>query len=561
MCSRRLTFGGIAAAVLLVASSAVAQLDKGAQKCIDQYNNKLRLVSQQAGKSARSCIKNATKGKEANPENCIVANTDGKIAGKEAKVSALYGSKCTGSEPIQQGAAAGNAAHRDAITQLAHDFFGDPVDTFSTDKTDAKCIDKGFQRATQAFTEIIKNHRKCKKNALKAGTVLDSGDLDAVCGTLGQMDPGGKAQAKLAKLTADVGAACAANAGGEEVFDGLDASCHASAAALGTCLETLTKCRACETLNAADGQGINCDMFDNGVDDDSCSEPVVIGSHLCTMNDGGGSSLAITTQALPLNLNASGSVQIECGVVGGDGTAPCSCDVNTFDPVVIPAIGDVCVNPHSGCASGVIDCDGGTAMDVDVQGDHNIGACNTQDACSAACDAHCAGIGVNYAPVAASCEGFCQGGSNEDDACTDDSECTGGTCPGQNPPAHAGVCNCVCGGTGLGAPAAAGNLSCNVGVQINVELPTNGSCGDTVTITLPPQCGAVTTTQSTGGMTNANNTPAKNLTAYGAPATGTATSCAALMSSTTNGFALVGSLGFFDSTLGDIHSGNRFVCN
>src|SRR5690606_5254820 len=230
-------------------------------------------------------------------------------------------------------------------------------------------------------------------------------------------------------------------------------------------------------------------------------------------------------------------------------------------PVVIPAIGDVCVNPAPGCPAGKIDCDGGSALDVDVQGDHNIGACTTQAGCAAACEAHCSGIGSTYKPLASSCEGFCQGGSNEDTACTDDSQCTGGSCVGTNPPGHAGVCSCVCGGTGLGAPAGAGALSCNVGVQINVELPSNGSCGDTATIVLPPQCGAVTTEASPGGVTDANNTADKLLTAYGAPATGVSISCEDLMSSTTAGLELVGSLAFFDSTLGDVHSGNRFACN
>ena len=73
------------ALVLLLGSSAQAALSSAQQKCIDGYNNKLRLVSQQAGKSARACIKNAGKGKEPNPDACILTNPDGKIAGKEAE--------------------------------------------------------------------------------------------------------------------------------------------------------------------------------------------------------------------------------------------------------------------------------------------------------------------------------------------------------------------------------------------------------------------------------------------------------------------------------------------
>jgi hypothetical protein len=263
MCSRRLfTLGGSIAVSLLVASSAFAALPSADQKCIDGYNNKLRLVSAQAGKSARSCIKNATKGAlVGTAEDCVVLNPDGKIAGKEAKVNDLYLSlKCSGAEVIQQGAPTGNAAHRGAITDLMHDFFGDPIDppVISTDKGDAKCLDKGVQRSTQAFTEIIKAHRSCAKNAMKSGAVVDESTLDAQCGTFGQIDSGGKAAAKLAKVSADVTANCAATTSALSVlFDGMSAPCTTNATTLGLCLQARTRCRACFALNTADGQGMD----------------------------------------------------------------------------------------------------------------------------------------------------------------------------------------------------------------------------------------------------------------------------------------------------------------
>ena len=144
-------------------------LPKEDQKCIDQYNNKLRLVSAAAGKDYRNCIKNAGKGTPG-AEGCLTGDTPGKIAGKAQKVTDLYavGGKCTGAEPIQQGAAAGNAAHTQGPLDLTHDIFGDPVldaTVVSVDKDTAKCQDKMEQRSGQAFTEIVKAHRSCKKNA------------------------------------------------------------------------------------------------------------------------------------------------------------------------------------------------------------------------------------------------------------------------------------------------------------------------------------------------------------------------------------------------------------
>jgi hypothetical protein len=169
MCSRRLfELGGAIAVALLVAGSALAQMPKEDQKCIDQYNNKLRLVSQTAGKDYRACIKDAGKGDQPTPGTCMTTDGPGKIAGKEAKVSALYGDKCTGTEPIQQGAATGNAAHRQGPLDLATDMFGPTAaSTVSPGGDEAKCQDKAYQRSSQAFTAIIKGHRKCKKDGIR----------------------------------------------------------------------------------------------------------------------------------------------------------------------------------------------------------------------------------------------------------------------------------------------------------------------------------------------------------------------------------------------------------
>jgi len=567
MCSRRLLTLGGSLAALLIAGSALAQgLPKEDQKCIDQYNNKLRLVSQQAGKSARKCVKDAAKA-GSDPDACVVTNTDGKIAGKEAKVTALYTDlKCTGAEVIQQGAATGNAAHRNAITDFIHTALGDPVGVLPINKDDGKCLDKGVQRSTQAITEIIKAHRKCKKDAMKAGTVTDEATLDATCGTFAQIDGGGKAAAKLAKLSADVGAACAVTTTPiSGLFDGLDAGCHASAGALGTCLVSESRCTACLILNEADGQSMDCDAFDDNSANGSCGfVSINVGAHTCTL--GGGSLLALGTQALPLNVVPSGTIDITCGATAPGGKASCTCEVDSFAPIVIPAIGDVCVNPAPGCPAGEIDCDGGNSLNVDLVADHNIGACASDTACAASCDAYCGGLGGTYSKANYGCEGFCQGGVNNDVACAADTFCTGGSCTGADPPGHAGTCNCACQGVGLGGASAAGSLACAVGTQIDVELPTDGDCLDANTISLSPICGEVTTTTASGRVIDANNMGGKTIPPVGgvgvAPnvQNGVGIDCNTASGSTLTGLTMVGHLGFFDSTLGDIFAANKFVC-
>jgi len=271
---RRVALVALAGCVLS-AGVASAQLTSAQQKCIDNYNNKLRLVSQQAGKSATACLKAGTSGDEPNVEACVVNDPDGKIAAKEAKVTELFGpgAKC---DPVPlvivKPAAIGNAAHVSALTRIMHEFFGNPVGIVSTDKGDAKCLVKAVQRATQAFTEIIKAQRGCKKNGLKAGTITSNATLDTQCGTFALIDAGGKAAGKLTKLDADVQSACGfPGADLATLFDGLPAGCHGTAAALSACLQAHVRCRACYALHYADSQAMNCDLFDDGTSNASCA--------------------------------------------------------------------------------------------------------------------------------------------------------------------------------------------------------------------------------------------------------------------------------------------------
>jgi hypothetical protein len=273
-----------------------------------------------------------------------------------------------------------------------------------------------------------------------------------------------------------------------------------------------------------------------------------------------GSQLFLQTAALPLNLPATGKFSIDCGAPGAGGIAECSCEVLSFNTVVIPSIGDVCVNPASGCAPGKVDCDGGTPLDVDLNANHTIGTCSSNAQCAASCEAHCVALGAGYALQSFGCEGYCQGGSNDEAECSRDSECPGGQCPGGEPVAHFDNCNCVCSGTGVGDASGAGGLSCNLGTQINVELPSNGRCGDAVTIQLAPVCGAVTSETSKGIILKANNSPASLPPTGPESVDGARISCANLQAHNITDLKLIGQLAFFDSTLGDIRSRNTFVC-
>jgi hypothetical protein len=290
---------------------------------------------------------------------------------------------------------------------------------------------------------------------------------------------------------------------------------------------------------------------------------------LCVL-DGATSALVLWTAALgalpPLPVN--GTISLACGISGPDGVAACACDVGAFAPVIIPAIGDICLSASDPCPAGKIDCDGGEPMDIDVRAVHVTSvatACTGNGACDASCLTYCAGLGASSTEVQHGCEGFCLGGTNDDAACTLPSDCPGGLCIGSSdaspsPPQHPGRCNCTCAGTS--GVSAAGAFACNLGIQLSVELPTDGDCTDADTIQLRPFCMPLTTATSTGLITTANFMGGNTIPPAGMPdtVTGASVSCLSFDAGTLTGMQTAGHIVGFDSTLGDTLWSLTFTC-
>jgi len=236
----------------------------------------------------------------------------------------------------------------------------------------------------------------------------------------------------------------------------------------------------------------------------------------------------------------------------------CACMVEEFDPVSIPGIGDVCVAQAEGeCPLRIADCDGNDGIDVTVAADHNIGACTGNPNCAATCDTHCAGLEGNFVRQSSGCEGFCSGGSNNGNACTLDSQCPGGSCPGPDGLADGNICECICIETGSGT-GTVGGFGCSLGLALTVEADGTGICGDNAPlITLPPLCGELTTGTANGSLANVSNS---EMTLTLPPMTGVPSSCQNLLSGQVGGATLVGHLAFFGSAVGDILAENNFIC-
>ena len=162
-------------------------------------------------------------------------------------------------------------------------------------------------------------------------------------------------------------------------------------------------------------------------------------------------------------------------------------------------------------------------------------------------------------PLLPGCEGICQGGANEDLACSDDTECPGGNCPGRDAPNHnvLGTCQCSC-GSETGGTANAGSLKCNLGATITVETALPCDAADII-IDVGQTCIPITTGTASGSINNYNFGGGTKVTAAstGVPTPG----CVDLETSITTGTKLVGVVNFLDnSVLGDLDVTVSFTC-
>lgn len=276
------------------------------------------------------------------------------------------------------------------------------------------------------------------------------------------------------------------------------------------------------------------------------------GTHLCRL--GSGSHLEINSSAFPLSVNTDGALRIGLGAAGAGGVAPATCEIDHIDPINIPSIGFVCIKPAPGCDVGTADCNGGTALGVDLRGNGNVGSCTSPTTgnadCAATCATFCAASGRAYR--SSGCTGRC---AESERVCSDDQTCANaneGACNGPDPVAsnRRDICQCQCLNLGAGAPGGAGELQCQLGADINVE--NNAPCGDgDVKIVVGRTCIPLTTATATTQINNANfstssvpSSPASN--------TGSRIACSAIDGDTTSGLQLRGVANFFGSTIGDL---------
>jgi hypothetical protein len=475
-------------ALLLVQGSADAQVQNSdQQKCINALNKDAQKLAATQGKEISSCIKNASKGKEANPQACLTADSKGKVAGGEAKTLADETKNCT--IPPDFARARGIVMNAFSVGEelaLAEDVFGPDLNGVISTETIGGCqaaVSKAYEKLAATIT---KEFTTCKKNVLKAGT-SDRDDIAACVGA----DPKGTISGAAGKLADAVSGKCS-DVDSSVAFPG---SCSdLTGSPLAACIEDRVRCRMCEMLNA-EGLGVDCDVFDDGQSNGSCE----ISFATCTLAPG--SELEINTPlGVPIPLPLTGSFRVGLPV---DGAA--SCEVAGVDPFVFPGTGAVCITPISGCPAGPSFCSGGSGVgiNVDVTGDANIASCGNEEECETSCLSFCGNLGARKDPATTTCD--------------------------------EGLCRCVCVDDTAGNSVPSGGFQCSIGVSTVIEdaLPCDGA---DINNTIGAQCVTETTGTASVVVSTIDDTNSGN-----------PISCASIESGATTGLSIVGQAVAFDN--------------
>jgi hypothetical protein len=258
------TVGSLAATTACPA--APAPFTKGQAKCVDRLHAGLNGVAKASNGAIKSCVAAFQKGTSTAAVECIAADASGKKAKAAAKTLASETRFCAGENEPPYGTAGGvawNSGGQEAAEFALQDLFEDllpkSVDGFLVTKAanadGAKCQAVAIAQLARAVDGFLKTSQRLQKGLLDSkpppppGSAADFADaLEAALA----------ADAKLAKLESQVGAAVAKAC---PTFDGLfGTTCNAETApaGLGECVFRTGACQACLAVGKGGALPLDC---------------------------------------------------------------------------------------------------------------------------------------------------------------------------------------------------------------------------------------------------------------------------------------------------------------
>jgi cysteine-rich repeat protein len=240
--------------------------------CINVINKDATRVGAAQAKVALDCLKRAQRGQDPDAQACLTSDPRGTVAKAVGKIEADFASRCE--PPPAYGTTAPAKAGGGAMAAaqfMIEDVFGPDLGAaaiaLSSDKTGATCqasVLQALQKVVDARTKVF---LACKKTRLAndADPVLSAWDIGGCLDDVASDDRGSIAKA-AASLASTVTSKCA----GVTLSSAFPGACAGAGAGFAGCLDARAACRVCQLLDEVDRFGRDCDLFDDGADNDSC---------------------------------------------------------------------------------------------------------------------------------------------------------------------------------------------------------------------------------------------------------------------------------------------------
>ena len=271
----------VVVAVLLAHGLALADIPLNGDevKCVNALNKRGAGVAKAQNKETRKCVKSKGKGQlMTTVDMCLTADPKQKVMKKKDKTTADFTKKCGDVPDVgPTSAITVNSNSQIESYRVAYDLFGSPIDpailACSTDKPNCKCQDAVIKNAGKLFDAKVKEYLKCKKAKGKAGISAASDLEDCINGTgtpkAGSIAADGKG--KIQKKRDKLGDAITKKCGGVPATNAFPGECTGLGGnGLRDCVDAIVECHVCLMLNQIDNLGVDCDLFDDATDNNSC---------------------------------------------------------------------------------------------------------------------------------------------------------------------------------------------------------------------------------------------------------------------------------------------------
>ncbi len=269
-----LSVSALALAPTLVKAQA---LSRDQQLCTRAFDKDFAKTVGAHAKVVSSCMKNFAKGRlVGSAQACLGSDSRGKFSAAKHKAARDYAQLCSGTgsdggallAPYGVGLPGRAALAASTLgAELAARMFGADLDlalvTGAADKATSRCQQSVAKDAGKCRKAKLKAYHRCKAKGLKGGSITGASGLEACIGddAKGKVARACGANSRLAK---DVTQRCA----GVNLVQAFPACTTPD---LYTCVEREVECMACLAIDEADDLNRDCDLFDDGLANASCS--------------------------------------------------------------------------------------------------------------------------------------------------------------------------------------------------------------------------------------------------------------------------------------------------